>query len=310
MDLSKLKTYSIKKRKSKVDKALFAQPLKQGASFLDFFNSLPLILKSKELKQVVEAIAKARRKKKPVLFLMGAHVIKCGLSGLIIDLINKNVITSVALNGAGIIHDFEIAFCGSTSEDVAASLEDGSFGMVKETADFINTAILEGVQEGRGFGESVGLKIERENLKYKDLSIAYACHRKRIPLTVHVALGTDIIHQHPSCSGADTGEASLRDFRRLTDEVAKLTNGGVVINIGSAVILPEVFLKALSVARNLTKHVRDFTTANFDMNFHYRPYQNIVSRPVQTSGQGFYIIGHHEIMIPLFVQALKERMGL
>jgi len=308
MDLSKLKTYSIKSRKSKVDKALFAKPLKRGRAFRDFFASLPNLLKAKELKEVVAAIVKARRKNKPVMFLMGAHVIKCGLSPIILELIEKDIITCVATNGAGIIHDFEIALCGSTSEDVGASLEDGSFGMARETAETINAALKEGVQEGRGFGESVAFKIERENLKYKALSIACACLKKRIPLTVHVALGADIIHQHPSASGADTGEASLRDFRRFTDEVAKLGRGGVVVNIGSAVVLPEVFLKALSVARNITGDVKDFTTVNFDMFFHYRPQQNIVLRPVASKGRGYYILGHHEIMLPLLAQAVIEEI--
>ena len=306
MDLSKLKTYSIKKRKSKVNKAFFAQALFAGASFGDFWESLPGILKAKELKEVVQAIVRARRKNKPVIFLVGAHVIKCGLSPLIIRLIENNIVTAVAMNGAGIVHDFEIAFCGWTSEDVANALKDGGFGMVRETAEFINSAVREGVQEGRGFGESVGIKIEREHLKNKGSSIAYACLKKRIPLTVHVAIGTDIIHQHLSCNGADTGEATLRDFRRFTEEVAKIGNGGVVVNIGSAVILPEVFLKALSVARNLKRGVTHFTTVNFDMNFHYRPFQNIVLRPVEGSGRGYYILGHHEIMIPLLTQAIME----
>lgn len=309
MDYSKLKTYSIKSRKNKVSQAIFARPLKAKAAFRSFFDSLPNVLKAKELNEVVAAIVLAYKKKKPVMFLMGAHVIKCGLSPIIIELIEKGIVTSVALNGAGVIHDFEIALCGSTSEDVTCALKDGSFGMVRETAEFINSAVREGVAEGRGFGESIGLKIDRKNLKNKKLSIAYACFHKRIPLTVHVAIGTDIVHQHASCSGADTGEASMRDFRRLTEEVARLGGGGVVINIGSAVILPEVFLKALSVARNLNKGVFNFTTANFDMNFHYRPAQNIVSRPVEGCGRGYYIVGHHEIMIPLLAQAVLERMA-
>ena len=309
MDLSRLKTYSIKKRKSKVNRALLAKPLRAGVRFRDFLHSLPNILKAKELKEVVESVVRARAKNKPVMFLMRAHVIKCGLSPIIIELINKNIVTSVALNGAGIIHDFEIAFCGETSEDVASALKDGSFGMARETADFINFAIQRGVREGRGLGESVALEIERKNLKNKGLSIAIACLKKKIPLTVHVAIGTDIIHQHPSCSGAHTGEATLRDFRRLTEEVAKLNNGGVAVNIGSAVILPEVFLKALSVARNLTKGVRHFTTVNLDMTAHYRPFQNIVSRPVEGSGRGYMLLGPHEIMVPLLAQAILEKTG-
>ncbi len=306
MDFPKLKTYSIKKRKSKVNRSLFAFPLKKGSAFRSFFDSLPNILKAKDLKEIVRAIIAARKKGKPVMFFMGAHVIKCGLSPVVIELIEKGIITSVAFNGACIIHDFEVAFCGSTSEDVASALKDGSFGMARETAEYLNGAIRDGVASGMGLGESTGAMIMRRNLKFKDLSIAYACLKKNIPLSVHVALGTDIIHQHPSASGADTGEASMRDFRMLSRNVAFLDNGGVLLNFGSAVILPEVFLKALSVARNLTGSVKNFTTANFDMNFHYRSFQNIVSRPVEGAGRGFYVVGHHEIMLPLLAQAVLE----
>jgi hypothetical protein len=308
MDFTKVKTYSIKKRKSKVDKALLARPLRPGASFASFFDSLPNILKVKDLKEVVSAVTRARRQKKPVMLMMGAHVIKCGLSPLVIELIEKGVLTSIATNGAGVIHDFELAYCGQTSEDVAEMIRDGRFGMAKETADFLNAAVKEGVQEGRGMGESVGSMIAHERLTYRDLSVAHACWKKRVPLTVHVAIGTDIIHQHPSFSGADTGEASARDFKKLCEEVARLDRGGVVINFGSAVVMPEVFLKALSVARNLAGSVKDFTTANFDMQFQYRPQQNIVSRPVLGGGRGFYIVGHHEIMFPLLTQAILESL--
>lgn len=308
MDLSKLKTYSIEKRKSKVDQKLFAKPLERGESFRVFLNSLPDILKAKDLKEVVRAVVSARRKNKPVIFLMGAHVIKCGLSPLVIELIEKGVVTAVAMNGAGAIHDFEIAYGGCTSEDVAAALKDGSFGMARQTADYINAAVHEGVKQSKGFGESVGMMMEQKALRHRRLSIACACLRKKIPLTVHVAIGTDIIHQHLSFNGADTGEASARDFRILTETVAGLHKGGVVINFGSAVVLPEVFLKALSVARNLTGKVVDFTTANFDMNVHYRPYVNIVSRPVEGAGKGYYIVGHHEIMLPLLAQAIIEEI--
>lgn len=306
MDLTKLKTYSIRKRKSKVDKSLLAKSLAAGASFEQFLSSLPNILKAKDLREIVDAVVAARRRRKPVIFFMGAHVVKCGLSPLVIALIKKGIITSVATNGAGIIHDFELAFCGQTSEDVASSLEDGSFGMARETALFINTAVKEGVLEGLGLGACVGAKIAVERLKNKELSIAHTCFKEGVPLTVHVALGTDIIHQHPSCDGAATGEASLRDFRTLTEEVVRLNGGGVVFNVGSAVILPEVFLKSLSVARNLKGPVRHFITVNLDMNFHYRPYQNIVVRPTKGAGRGFYIVGHHEILLPLLVQAIME----
>ncbi len=308
MDLSKLKTYPIKNRKSKVNEKLFAKPLKRGASFRAFLDSLPQILKAKDLKDVVDAVVLARRKNRPVLFLMGAHVIKCGLSPLVIELIERGVITGVAMNGAGAIHDFEVAYCGSTSEDVAASLKDGSFGMARQTADYINAALHEGVSQSKGFGESFGMMIQAKALRHRRFSIAYACLEKKIPLTVHVAIGTDIIHQHLSFNGADTGEASARDFRIFTEEVAQLGNGGVLINFGSAVVLPEVFLKALSVARNLTGKVVNFTTANFDMNVHYRPYVNIVTRPVDGAGRGYYIVGHHEIMLALLAQAIIEEI--
>lgn len=309
MDLSRLKTYSIKKRKSKINKSLLAKPLKAGACFKDFFNSLPDVLKAQELKGIVRAIVDARRKDKPVMFLMGAHVIKCGLSPVVIDLIDRGVVTSVALNGAGLIHDFEIAFCGATSEDVASALKDGSFGMVRETADFINGAAEEGARDGVGFGKALGHKIEREKLRYRDLSIARACFKKKIILSAHVAIGTDIVHQHASFDGAKTGEATAIDFKKMIESVAKLDGGGVVVNVGSAVVLPEVFLKALSVARNLNERVKGFTTVNFDMNFHYRPFQNIVSRPVEGTSRGHYIIGHHEIMLPLLSQAIIEEFS-
>jgi hypothetical protein len=306
MDLSQLKTYSISSRKSKVDKSLLAKPLAARASFRSFLDSLPNILKAKELKEIVSAIVRARRKEKPVLLMMGAHVVKCGLSPLVVAFLEKGIFTSVSTNGAGIIHDFELAYCGQTSEDVACAIKDGSFGMARQTAEFLNGAIADGADEGLGLGVSVGRRIEAEKLRYRGLSIAAACFRLKRLMSVHVALGTDIIHQHPSCDGARTGEATLRDFRRLTEEVARLDGGGVVVNFGSAVILPEVFLKALSVARNLTGKVRDFTTVNFDMNFHYRPHQNIVTRPLDGCGRGYYILGHHEIMMPLLFQAVVE----
>ncbi|MGE5280272.1 MAG: hypothetical protein ACM3L6_05980, partial [Deltaproteobacteria bacterium] len=296
-------------RKSKVDKTLFAKPLEPGVSFGEFLDALPNILKARELREIVRAIGDARKAEKPVILMMGAHVIKCGLSPLVIDLIRRRIVTCVAMNGAGVIHDFEIALDGRTSEDVAAALKDGSFGMARETAGFINGAVKKGAARGQGFGEAMGEAIARERLRFKELSIAYACRKRGIPLTVHVAIGTDIVHQHPDFSGADTGAASAQDFRLLVREVARLNRGGVVLNFGSAVLMPEVFLKALSVARNLTKRVAGFTTANFDMNVHYRPHQNIVTRPVLDSGRGYYIVGHHEIMLPLLRQAVLERGG-
>jgi len=307
LDFTKVKTYSIRRRRSKVDTSLFAKPLKPRGSAQAFLRSLPNILKAKELREVAQAVVRARQKGKPVILMMGAHVIKCGLSPLVVDLIRRRLVTAVAMNGAGVIHDFEIAYWGETSEDVASALKDGSFGMVRETAAFVNAAAKEAAARHQGLGAALGAAVAREGLRHKDLSIAYACRKKNIPLTVHVAIGTDIVHQHADFSGADTGAASATDFRILIGEVARLNGGGVVLNFGSAVVLPEVFLKALSVARNLTKKVVDFTTANFDMNVHYRPLQNIVTRPVLGSGRGYYIVGHHEIMLPLLVQAILEK---
>ncbi len=308
IDLSKIKTYSISTRKSKVNKREFASPKGRGSSFAKFYDSLPDILAARDFKEVVSSVLRARRKAKPVIFMAGAHLIKCGLNPLIIELIKKKVITSVALNGAGIIHDFELAFIGETSEDVAKGIENGSFGMVKETALFINNAIKTGADKGYGIGYALGEAIAKEKLPYKSFSLLYNCFKHKIPLSVHVAMGTDIIHQHPSCSGEAVGKGSLKDFHRFIEEVSKLGNGGVVINVGSAVILPEVFLKALTVARNLGFKVKNFTTCNFDQIYHYRPAQNVVRRPVASGGKGYYIIGHHELMIPLLYQAIIEKI--
>jgi hypothetical protein len=214
----------------------------------------------------------------------------------------------LALNGACAIHDFEIAFQGKTSEDVGENLKDGKFGMSRETADFINDAVNEGALEGLGFGYALAAKIASAKLPYKNLSLLYNAYKYKVPVCVHVAIGTDIIHQHVSFNGARTGEGTLRDFYQLTESIRNLNNGGVVLNCGSAVILPEVFLKALNLARNLGFKVKDFTSATFDMIYHYRPYQNVVSRPVASGGKGFYIIGHHEIMLPILAQAIIEKI--
>ena len=237
---------------------------------------------------------------------MGAHVIKCGLSPLIIQLMEVGVIKCLALNGAGIIHDTEVSNWGITSEDVAEALNDGSFGMVKETAEFINSALEIGKKLKLGFGEAVGKKICESDAAYKQLSILSCGFKKKVPITVHVAIGTDILHQHPGTNGATIGELSHRDFKIFCSQVAKLTEGSVVINFGSAVVLPEVFLKALTVARNLGHNAHGFTTANFDMLRHYRPQVNVVQRPTQTGGKGFQFTGHHEIMIPLLVAGILE----
>ncbi|MDD5156032.1 MAG: hypothetical protein PHF11_06095 [Candidatus Omnitrophica bacterium] len=308
INIHKVKTYSIKKRHSKVEIGDFARVPVKRTSFARFYKSLPNILKVKDFNAVVEAIVKAHKKKKAVIFMCGAHVIKCGLNPVLIELLKKKVITCIALNGACAIHDFEIAFQGRTSEDVAENLKDGKFGMAKETADFINTAVNEGVLEGMGFGQSLAERISKAKLPYKNLSLIYNAYKYKVPVCVHVAIGTDIIHQHSSFNGSRAGEGSLRDFYQLTESIRGLNNGGVVLNFGSAVILPEVFLKALNLARNLGFKVKDFTSATFDMIYNYRPAQNVVTRPVEPGGKGFYIIGHHEIMLPLLAQAVLEKI--
>lgn len=306
LNLSKLKTYSLKERPSKVTDSDFAKAPKKGSTFSSFIRSLPKILASRDIVELADSIVSARQRSRPVIFMMGAHIIKCGLGPVIIDLIKRNIITAVAMNGAGIIHDFEIAYGFKTSEDVASAIKDGSFGMSKETADFLNTTIAKNYKEG--IGRSVGAMIAKKNLPNKKHSILYACFKKNIPATVHVAMGTDIIHIHPSCDGAAVGEASLIDFRKFAKVVAGLKEGGVALNAGSAVILPEVFLKALSIARNLGYKVSNITTCDFDMIRHYRPTQNVLIRPTSLGGRHYAITGHHEIMLPLLAQMIVERL--
>lgn len=308
ININKVKTYSIRKRYSKVEVGDFAGIPAKKNTFLKFYDSLPNILKAKDIRNVVDAVVGAKEARKTVILMAGAHVIKCGLNPVLIELIKRKIITCVCLNGAGIIHDFEIAFQGRTSEDVGENLKDGKFGMGKETPEFINNAVKEGVSGSLGLGYSVAKKICDSNLKYKNLSLLYNAYKQKVPVCVFVAIGTDIIHQHPSFNASLTGEGSLRDFYSLVENTAGLNKGGVVLNFGSAVILPEVFLKALNLTRNLGNSVKDFTTANFDMIYHYRPSQNIVARPVMSGGKGYYIIGHHEIMLPLLAQAVIEKI--
>ena len=305
-NLRKVKTYSIKSRLSKVNKGDFALKPAKGKSFSAFLDALPNILKAKDLRTVSANIVKARKKGKAVVYMAGAHVIKCGLNPVVIELIKKKIITCVCLNGAGIIHDFEIAFQGKTSEDVGLNLNTGKFGMGRETADFLNCAATQGVKKGFGLGYAVANALACAKLPYKDLSLLYNAYIHKVPVCVFVGIGTDIIHQHPSFDAAAVGQGSLRDFHILVDNLRSLNNGGVVLNFGSAVLLPEVFLKALNLARNLGNRVKDFTTVNFDMIYHYRPAQNVVVRPTLSGGKGYYIIGHHEIMLPLLAQAIIE----
>lgn len=308
LNLNKIKTYSLKVRFSKVKAGDFAHPPQSKKSFLAFYHSLPNILKAKDLKSLAAAIVSAHKKKKAVIFMAGAHVLKCGLNPVVIELIKRKIITCICLNGAGLIHDFEIAWQAKTSEDVTANLKNGKFGMGRETADFINSAVKDGVGQGLGLGESVAKKISQGKLRYKNLSLLYRAYKHNIPVCVFVAIGTDIIHQHPSFDAALAAEGSRRDFHALVENICALNNGGVVLNFGSTVILPEVFLKALNLARNLGNPVKDFTSANFDMYFHYRPQQNVVSRPVASGGKGYYILGHHELMLPLLAWAIVEKL--
>ena len=308
LDLTKLKTYPAGSRKSKVNHNAFAKAGRKGGSFRQFYGSLPNILAANEFSAVVDAVVAAHRQRKTVLWMFGAHVIKVGLSPLLIDVLKRKIVTAIAMNGAGVIHDFELAFMGSTSEDVAAALADGSFGMAEETHRMINRAIREGAKKKLGLGDAVGRMILKSRLPYRRLSLLATCAELGIPATVHVAIGTDIIHQQSSADGAAIGQASLADFRALVGVVSTLGHGGVVGNLGSAVILPEVFLKAVSTARNLGFSVKDFTAFDFDMIRHYRPMENVLKRPTLLGGRAIHITGHHELMIPLLVRAIGEKL--
>ncbi|KPK92488.1 hypothetical protein AMJ80_06565 [bacterium SM23_31] len=308
IDLSSIKTTSIHVRKSKVTLKEMAQLHKPGNSLKSFLDSLPSVLKAEDFKAVVEAVVSARKNNKPVVWMMGAHVIKCGLSPVVIDLMEEKVISAVCMNGAGAIHDLELACFGHTSEDVAENLVNGTFGMARETAEILNGALQSGAQKGLGYGDAIGKRLSENDVKNKDISIFAAGYRLGIPVTVFVGIGTEITHQHPSSDGKVIGELSMRDFRILSKILCGLGSGGVVINLGSAVILPEVFLKALTVARNLGYKAEGFTAVNFDMIQHYRPDENVVSRPTLAGGKGYKITGHHEIMIPLLAAAVKEAL--
>lgn len=306
IDLRKIKTYSIANRSSKISTNDFAQRYQIGASLKQFLATLPNILVGADFKQFIKTIVNAFHSGKQIIVMMGAHVIKCGLNPLIVQLMEIGVIKCFALNGAGIIHDTELAIWGNTSEDVAEALKNGSFGMAHETAEFINSGLEDGNRLELGLGEAVGKKIYESNAPYKQYSILAFSYEHKIPITVHVAIGTDILHQHPSTNGAIVGSLSHRDFKIFCAQVAKLTEGSAVLNFGSAVVLPEVFLKALTVARNLGYNAHGFITANFDMLSQYRPQVNVVHRPTQTGGKGYQFTGHHELMIPLLVAGILE----
>ncbi len=309
VDLSKVKTFRMSELERKVQSNAFAKSVPAGASFKQFVDSLPDILAAKELRTFADLLAEAVLNKKTIIAMYGGHVIKTGLAPLLIDWMERGILSTISTHGAGVIHDTEIALFGRTSEDVSEGLADGSFGMNRDTADFINGAIAKPDHRGLGYGESLGKALIEANPPCGDLSIVHSAYRLGVPMTVHVALGTDIIHQHPSADGEAIGAASLKDFRIFARQVGKLDKGAVVINFGSAVIMPEVFLKALSVARNLGYPAHGFYTANFDMMTHYRPMQNVLKRPTLTGGRFFNFIGHHEIQIPLLHALLNERLA-
>lgn len=300
-----LKTYSLRSRKSKVKTQAFALPLAPNEIFTKFLDSLPDILAGKDFKEFISLMGQARKKKRAIILALGAHVIKVGLNPVIIDLMREGWITALAFNGAGLIHDFEVAFSGQTSEDVEPQIKNGQFGMARETGEMLNEAINSGDGRAVGLGEAVGEMISGSDFPYRKKSLLAAAYELNIPVTVHVAIGTDTIHFHPGVKGDVLGNLTLKDFFLLCALLEKL-EGGVFMNIGSAVILPEIFLKALSFVRNRGKLRGEFTTAVFDFIHHYRPYQNVVKRPHGDKGKGFYFIGHHELLIPLLAVSLKS----
>ena len=307
IDLSQLNTYSIHDRHSKVTVDDFARPLQAGATVADLLASLPKQLLGIDFPELVDKLAVSHRAGKPIIVGMGAHVIKVGLNPLLIDLMEKKIISAIALNGAGIIHDSEIAMAGCTSEEVEQVLGAGEFGAAKETGEVVNSAINRGAAAGIGLGRAMGEYLLEQDFPYNHLSLLACARRLDVPVTVHVAVGTDIVHIHPSADGAAIGKTSHDDFRLFCTLVSQL-EGGVYLNIGSAVLLPEVFLKALTVVRNLGHKVANFTTANFDFIRHYRPMTNVVNRPTAGGGKGYHITGHHELMVPLLVAALLDRL--
>ncbi len=308
-------TYPLASRKSKVTVADFAKPLVPDSSLTNFLDSLPNFLAANDLRDLLSAIHAAKRARKAILWGIGGHVIKTGLGLVLNDLIRRGFISGIAMNGAALIHDFEIALCGNTSEDVEAGLGSGAFGMARETGTFLNKIASTAAYTGIGYGEAAGKFLANRNLnpKHAAASVLLAAYRHKIPVTVHLAIGTDIPHMHPAADGAALGSATHLDFRLFCTLVKEMHAGGVYLNWGSAVLLPEVFLKAVSVVRNLGVPLRPITTANFDFIQHYRPLQNVVKRPTAsaagksaTGSHGFAITGHHELLLPLVAAALTS----
>ncbi len=301
-------TYELADRESKVRAADFTAPFAPGGSFGAFLASLPPFLQAEDLKGLAAAVAAAHRGGKVIALGLGAHNLKVGLQPVYADWMARGLVTSVALNGAGIVHDFELACAGHTSEDVGPQLEAGRFGMARETGEWLNRVVQDGHRRGLGLGQAVGEAIWEERLPFRDRSLLAAAHCYGVVATVHVAVGTDIVHMHPAADGEAIGGASLRDFRRFCAVVAEL-EGGVYLNVGSAVVLPEVFLKALTLARNLGHQVRHFTTANLDFVRQYRPHANVVARPTGGGGKGYQLTGPHELLVPLLSGCVLEELA-
>ncbi len=308
VDLNRIKQTEYKQRDNKSKVSDFGRPMK-NIHESDFFESLPKFLKAADLETFINKVKIARDNNKPFQLLLGAHTIKVGLTPILIDLIRKNIVTGVAFNCAGVIHDLELAFFGGTSEDVQKGLMDGSFGMVKETSELFARVVVLSSEENIGLGEATGRFVVKENPPYKSLSIFGMAYEENIEAMVHVGIGTDIVAQHPNYDAAKTAAASHLDFRKLCTICSEIDDGGVVANIGSAVILPEVFLKALTVARNIKGGSGKLTTANFDMITHYRPMENVVNRPTFKVGKGYNFVGHHEIMVPLLAWGLRRKFN-
>lgn len=310
-DFSKVKTYPLRERSNKMVFARDAACVPcSGMTVSTLLASMPKQLGAESLLNIIDAVVTAREKGKPVVMAIGGHVIKCGLQPVLKSLVEADAVTAFAMNGSVSIHDYEISLIAETSEDVGAVLHCGTFGMAEETGRDMNRALKDGVSQGLGYGESIGRFIINNRNPFAVNSLLALCAERSLPATVHVAIGNDIIHQHPDADGAVIGEASFRDFRLLTSIVSELGDGGVYLNIGSAVILPEVFLKSLSIAQNMGYHVDNFTTANFDMQQHYRPLQNVVKRPTAGHSKGYTITGHHEIMIPLLAAGILDKLGV
>ncbi len=302
-DLSGVRTYPLASRKSKANAQDAARPVRSGQTIAEFVEALPDILAGSDFKAIVAALRRARETDGGIIWGIGAHVIKTGVSPVLIDLMERGYVSALAMNGAGIIHDFELALSGGTSEDVDEALGPGRFGMAEETGTLLNAAINEGVAQGLGIGQAVAARLVKLNPSHAHQSLLVAAARHEIPVTVHVAIGTDIIHMHPHASGAALGEGSLRDFRCFVSNVGRL-KGGVYLNCGSAVVLPEVFLKAVALVRNKGISLEGLTTVNLDFMRMYRPQTNVVSRPVAGIGKGYSLVGHHEILIPLLAAAV------